>query len=135
MKKFLLTFLFLFAYGIANCQDITYTPFFRDGSGQTQANNQRVRATAYYTDYENNLYKLPIIITITTYQYAAGNSRSEAKVTSYYKSFGYTSSWQSCEHMYGTQVKKCNSMYGNELEKSFMYKADIPGIGTIYFDL
>ena len=135
MKKLLLTFMFLLAYGIANCQDITYTPFFRDGSGQTQTQNQRVRTTAYYTDYNNNLHKLPIIVTITTYQYATGNSRSEAKVTSYYQNSGHMSSWQSCEHMYGTQVKECNPRFGKELEKSFMYKADIPIIGTIYFDL
>ena len=62
MKKFLLTFLFLFAYGIANCQDLTYTPFFRDDiSSNYNANysgsiyTQAVNDSNYQNKIQNRL--------------------------------------------------------------------------------
>ena len=41
--------------------------------------------------------------------------------------------WENC--MYGANVQQCQSIYGNEMEQSFMFKANLPMIGWIYFDL
>ena len=37
--------------------------------------------------------------------------------------------------MYGAPVQQCQSIYGNEMEQSFMFKANLPVIGWVYFDL
>ncbi|MCH5329484.1 MAG: hypothetical protein J1E04_00870 [Alistipes sp.] len=145
MKKLIFTVLFLLVCHISKAQ---YTPFFRDDvrrpqsygqsydqnyGGRPQTQTQNLRTTAYQVDYNNNYTKIPIIVTITTHIWPITGDRSQnMKVTSYYhNTFG--GQWQNC--MDGGLVQKCNSTYGNKMEQSFMYKANIPLIGLVYFDL
>ncbi|MBS5475195.1 MULTISPECIES: hypothetical protein [Bacteroidales] len=139
MKKFLIATIFLCACGVAKSQNLTYTPFFRDSPRQNQQQHQpqqqsqRLRATAYQVDYNGNYTKIPIQVTVTTYIHPTGDTSQEVKVTSYYRSNGYGGQWENC--MYGANVQQCQSIYGNEMEQSFMFKANLPMIGWIYFDL
>lgn len=145
MKKLLITTIFLCACCAVKSQDLTYKPFFRDTPNQnqqqyqsqqqyqTQQQIQKLRATAYQVDYNGNYTKVPIQVTVTTYIYPTGNTSQEIKVTSYYRSNGYGGQWENC--MYGASVQPCQSIYGNEMEQSFMFKANLPMIGWVYFDL
>lgn len=88
---------------------------------------------SYQVDYNGNYTKIPIQVTVTTYIHPTGDTSQEVKVTSYYRSNGYGGQWENC--MYGANVQQCQSIYGNEMEQSFMFKANLPMIGWIYFDL
>lgn len=136
MKKLLFVALFICAFNFAKSQNITYTPFFRDTPQQQyqpQQQTQRLRTTAYQVDYNGNYTKIPIQVTATTYIYPTGDTSREIKVTSYYRSNGYGGQWENC--MYGATVQQCQSIYGNKMEQSFMFKANLPMIGWVYFDL
>lgn len=135
MKTLFLTCIFICACGFVKSQNLTYTPFFRDSprQSQPQQQSQRLRTTAYNIDYNGNYIKIPIQVTVTTYIYPTGNTSQEIKVTSYYCSNGYGGGWKNC--IYGAPVQQCQSIYGNEMEQSFMFKADLPMIGWVYFDL
>ena len=133
MKKLFFITFFSCICGIICAQ--TYTPFFRDSPNQTQQQEQtqEYRATAYQMDYNGNYIKIPIQVTVTTYTYPTGNCSQEIKVTAFYRSNGYGGQWENC--MYGVPIQKCQSIYGNNMEQSFMFKANLPMIGWIYFDL
>ncbi|WP_302605621.1 hypothetical protein [uncultured Alistipes sp.] len=137
MKKLLFVAFFICAFNFANSQNITYTPFIRGDTDQSQhqtrQQTQKLRATAYQVDYNGNYTKIPIQVTVTTYFHPTGDTSQEVKVTSYYRSNGYGGQWENC--MYGAQVQQCQSMLGNGLEQSFMFKANLPMIGWVYFDL
>lgn len=137
MKNLILTVIFICTCNVAKSQlhQIYYTPFFQDtplqNQQQTQPSKQTqiLRATAYQTDYT----KIPIQVTVTTYVYPVGGSYQEGNVTSYYLNNGFGGQWENC--MSGVTVQQCQSIFGNEMEKSFMFKANLPMIGWIYFDL
>lgn len=133
MKKLFFTAFFICICSVICAQ--TYTPFFRDSPNQTQQQQhaQKYRATAYQIDYNGNYIKIPIQVTVTTYTHPTGDYSQEIQVTAFYRSNGYGGQWENC--MYGAPVQKCQSIYGNELEQSFMFKANLPMIGWIYFDL
>ncbi len=139
MKKLLITIILLCVCSFAKSQDITYRPFFRDTPRQNrqqyqpQQQTQRFRATAYHVNYNGNYTKIPIQVTATTYAHPTGNTSQKVKVTSYYRSNGYGGQWENCA--YGAPVQQCQSIYGNEIEQSFMFKANLPMIGWVYFDL
>lgn len=139
MKSIIFSVFFICICSCVNAQDVTYTPFFRDTPSQyqqqyqPQRQSQTLRATAYQVDYNGNYTKIPIKITVTTYIYPTGNTRQEAKVVSYYRDNGYGGQWENC--MYKTPIQQCQSIYGNKMEQSFMYKANLPMIGWVYFDL
>lgn len=135
MKKVLVTTVLLCICGLVKSQNITYTPFLRDSphQNQPQQQTQRLRTTAYHVDYNGDYTKIPIQVTATTYIHPTGNTSQEVKVTSYYRSNGYGGQWENC--MYGAPVQQCQSIYGNEMEQSFMFKANLPMIGWVYFDL
>ena len=139
MKKLLITTIFFCICGIAKSQNMTYTPFFRETPRQNQQQyqpqqqTQKLRATAYQVNYNGELTKIPIQITVTTYIHPTRNVSQEIKVTSYYRNNGYGGQWENC--MYGAPVQQCQSIYGNEMEQSFMFKANLPMIGWVYFDL
>lgn len=135
MKKLILTAIFVCVCSFAKSQDLTYRPFFRDSpqQNQTQQQTQRLRTTAYQVDNNGNYIKIPIQVTATTYIYPTGNTSQEVKVISYYRSNGYGGQWENCA--YGATVQQCQSIYGNEMEQSFMFKANLPMIGWVYFDL
>lgn len=135
MKKFIITTVLLCVCSFAKSQDLTYRPFFRDSphQNQTQQQTQKLRTTAYHVDYNGNYTKIPIQVTVTTYIHPTGNTSQEVKVTSYYRSNGYGGQWENCA--YGAPVQQCQSIYGNEMEQSFMFKANLPMIGWVYFDL
>lgn len=139
MKKLFFTTLFICVCNFIHAQNITYTPFFRDAPNQNQQQyrpqqqNQILRSTAYQTDYNGNYIKIPIQVTVITYIHPTGDINQEVKVTSYYQSNAYGGQWMKCG--YGASIQKCQSIYGNKMEKSFMFKANLPMIGWIYFDL
>lgn len=135
MKKLFFTVFFICICSIICAQNITYTPFFRDSPNQAQQQKQtqKYRTTAYHVDYNGNYIKIPIQVTVTTYIHPTGDRSQEIKVTAFYRSNGYGGQWENC--MYGVPVQKCQPIYGNEMEQSFMFKANLPMIGWIYFDL
>lgn len=150
MKSLFLFLAFVCGGYCVSAQDLTYRPFFRESTPtpqpqqdyyqprqqerrQTEVESQTGRVTAYQTDQNGDFIKIPIKITITTYTYPTGDMRQEVKVTSYYRNNGYGGQWENC--MYGAAIQKCQSIYGNEMEKSFMFKSNVPMIGWIYFDL
>lgn len=154
MKKLFLFLAFACCGYSVSAQDMTYRPFFRESTptptyqsqsgynnnaprqyqqNQPQQQSQKLRATAYQLDSEGDYIKIPIQVTVTTYIYPTGDSRQEAKVTSYYRNNGYGGQWKNCT--YGVALQECQSVYGNEMEQSFMFKANLPLIGWIYFDL
>ena len=133
MKKLLFTVLFICACGFAKSQNITYTPFIQGEAQHTQQQTQRLRATAYQVDNNGNYIKIPIQVTETTYIHPTGNTSQEIKVTSYYHNDGYGGRWENC--IYGATVQQCRPIFGDEMEQSFMFKANLPMIGWIYFDL
>lgn len=153
MKKLFLFLAFACCGYCVSAQDLTYRPFFRESTpkptdqsqwgynnnaprqyqqNQPQQQSQKLRATAYQLNSEGDYIKIPIQVTITTYIHPTGNS-GEAKITSYYRNSGYGGQWETC--MYGVALQECQSVYGNEMEQSFMFKANLPLIGWIYFDL
>lgn len=138
MKNLILTAIFICIFSLAKSQSlhgIYYSPFFQDEPLQNQQQiepqkqTQILRATAYQADYT----KIPIRVTITTYIYPVGGSYQEGNVTSYYLNNGFGGQWENCS--FGASVQQCQSTFGNEMEKSFMFKANLPMIGWIYFDL
>ncbi len=139
MKKLLFVALFICAFNCAKSQNLTYTPFFRDTPSQNQQQyhpqqqTRKLRATAYQIDYNGNYTKIPIQITVTVYIHPTGDTSQEIKVTSYYRNNGYGGQWENC--MYGAPVQQCQSIYGNKMEQLFMFKANLPMIGWVYFDL
>lgn len=151
MKKLFLFLAFACCGYFVSAQDMTYRPFSRESTPtpmpqhqqnyyqpqpqqrKTRGENQTGRTTAYQTDQNGDYVKIPIKITVTTYTYPTGDIRQEVNVTSYYRNNGYGGQWENC--MYGAPIQKCQSVYGNEMEKSFMFKANVPMIGWVYFDL
>lgn len=152
MKTFFLFLTFVCGGYCVSAQDMTYRPFFRESTPtpipqpqqnyyqprqqerrQTEVESQIGRVTAYQTDQNGDFIKIPLKITITTYTYPTGDIRQEVNVTSYYRNNGYGGQWENC--MYGAPIQKCQSVYGNEMEQSFMFKANVPMIGWVYFDL
>lgn len=152
MKSLFLFLAFVCGGFCVSAQDLTYRPFFRESTPtpmpqpqqnyyqppqqkrrQTEVESQIGRVTAYQTDQNGDFIKIPLKITITTYTYPTGDIRQEVKVTSYYSNNGYGGQWENC--MYGAPIQKCQSVYGNEMEQSFMFKANVPMIGWVYFDL
>lgn len=151
MKTFFLFLAFVCGGYCVSAQDMTYRPFFRESTPtpmpqpqqnyqprqqerrQTEVESQIGRVTAYQTDQNGDFIKIPLKITITTYTYPTGDIRQEVNVTSYHRNNGYGGQWENC--MYGAPIQKCQSVYGNEMEQSFMFKANVPMIGWVYFDL
>lgn len=145
MKRILLIVSFAFVSIIANAQ-IVYQPFIpNDSRSRTQgtdnpvyqsyeqtrtAQTQTMRATAYAIDSDGDYVKVPIQITATTYSYGGRTM----EVTSYYGERGWGNrEWIKCA--YAASIKKCDTIWGNEMDKRFMYKANIPYVGWVYFDL
>lgn len=145
MKRILLIVSFAFVSIVANAQ-IVYQPFIPNESrSRTQgtdnpvyqsyeqartAQTQTMRATAYAIDSDGDYVKVPIQITATTYSYGGRTM----EVTSYYGEKGWGDrGWIKCA--YAASIKKCDTIWGNEMDKRFMYKANIPHVGWVYFDL
>lgn len=131
MKRF---FFFLFFLVITTCASaqIQYYPTYNN---QQQRNNtpqsrtESYRTTAYRVDYQNNVYKMPIVVEISSNGYGSVTMR----VTQRYVDTGLGGRW---EKIYsGGNVQKCQSLIGsNSLESQFMYKANI-NANIWYFDL
>ena len=93
---------------------------------QSQPSPQVTSITAYALDGSGNVVKMRIKVS------AVSNGYSETlKVTEYYNTSTFGNQW----FKMGTPatVFKCSS-YGNPLEQNFMYKVNIAGKGTWYFD-
>lgn len=131
MKRIFALFICLFIYASTDAQ-ITYTPYFRNSpnQGRPTQQSQKLRTTAYASSGQGYV-KIPIIVTVTTYQYASGVEETSALVTSYYQDTGYGGTWMSTH----ASIQQCMSSFGGGLEAQFMYKALLSTLGWIYFDL
>lgn len=131
MKQVLFIVLFLAATIGASAQ-IQYYPTYNNQQQRERAPQSRTesyRTTAYRVDYQNNVYKMPIVVEISSSGYGSVTMR----VTQRYVDTGLGGRW---EKIYsGSNVQKCQSLIGsNSLESQFMYKAII-NANTWYFDL
>ncbi len=126
MKKFLII-LALAICGISAKAQIVYEPFI-PGQTRQQAQVETVRTNAYYSDYNGNIYKLPIKVEIQT-QY----NLTYIYVVEYYQNNGVWGDWHKLPSK--PQAHECMPLYSqNQLERRFMYKAMING-KYYYFDL
>lgn len=131
MKKILFSFVLVLVFGTAHAQ-IGYQQTYNNRQQQQNAphsSTQTFRATAYTTDYQGNVYKMPIMVEVTRSPYGSVNIRVSQK----YVDTGFGGRW---EKIYsGATVRECQSFVrGNPLESEFMYKATID-TNTWYFDL
>lgn len=140
MKKLLFLACFLAAATCASAQ-IGYLPTRNNlllNQGQQQQYQQRYveprpstksyRTTAYLIDNQGNVYKMPIVVEVTT-----GGYGTSMRVTQKYVNTGLGGRW---DKLYsGSSVSECRPLIGgNPLESEFMYKATID-TNTWYFDL
>jgi hypothetical protein len=130
MKKLIFLLCFLAVSAVASAQ-IQYVPTYNRNQGRTapQSSSQTYRTTAYAMDSNGNVYKMPIMVQVTSNGY--GNTT--VKVTQKYVSTGLGGQW---ENVYDAgAIQKCMPIASQHpLESEFMYKATI-GVTTWYFDL
>ena len=131
MKKLLLFFIFSCVCVVANAQ-ILYTPYIRNApnQGRPTQQSQTLRTTAYASS-TNGYVKIPIRVTVTSYQHVSGITETNVQVTSYYQDTGYGGTWMDTQ----ANIQQCMSSFGGGLESQFMYKALVSTLGWIYFDL
>lgn len=126
MKKLFIVLL-LAICGISAKAQIVYDPFI-PGQTRQQAQVRTVRTNAYYSDYNGNIYKLPIKVEIQT-QY----NLTYIYVVEYYQNNGVGGYWYKLPSK--PQAHECMPLYAqNQLERRFMYKAMINS-RYYYFDL
>ena len=140
MKKLLFLACFLAAATCASAQ-IGYLPTRNNlllNQGQQQQYQQRYveprpstksyRTTAYLIDNQGNVYKMPIVVEVTT-----GGYGMSMRVTQKYVNTGLGGRWDKIYS--GSSVSECRpQVNSNPLESEFMYKATID-TNTWYFDL
>ena len=140
MKKLLFLVCFLAAATCASAQ-IGYLPTRNNlllNQGQQQQYQQRYveprpstksyRTTAYLIDNQENVYKMPIVVEVTT-----GGYGMSMRVTQKYVNTGLGGRWDKIYS--GSSVSECRPLVNsNPLESEFMYKATID-MNTWYFDL
>lgn len=140
MKKLLFLVCFLAAATCASAQ-IGYLPTRNNlllNQGQQQQYQQRYveprpstksyRTTAYLIDNQGNVYKMPIVVEVTT-----GGYGMSMRVTQKYVNTGLGGRWDKIYS--GSSVSECRPLVNsNPLESEFMYKATID-TNTWYFDL
>ena len=149
MKKIIITVMqLIFLCGQLKAQGLVYTPFIPQTSSPSYGNYtvprstrptarpssqvQTVQVTAYYADILGDYYKVPIRIEYTVYS----NGASTIYVTEQWKSNSYSGGWVRISPL--ASIQECHPLFGSgnnaELEKSFMYKAQV-GSRWYYFDL
>ncbi len=141
MKKLFFLVCFLAAATYASAQigyQQTYNNLLLNQQGQQQQYQQRVaphpsaksyRTTAYLLDNQGNVYKMPIVVEVTTGGYGGRSMR----VTQKYVNSGLGGRWDKIYS--GSSVSECRPLVNsNPLESEFMYKATID-TNTWYFDL